>query len=213
MDAGRDAGLDVGMDAGDDDGGSEDADVQPIDAGPPPDGGPDLPDAAVIEGCEAVCTAPGFYCERPDGSCIGPARCVPLPEADVTCRDAVVCGCDRNPYPNACVARAAGVNVAFFDSCPDFSARDWCSLAEPPMGATWSCHPCFDEADCSDIPLATDWVCVGSSCTPGGEGSCQPAGGFNDCYYDHQCGGTMTCADPEIRVCEGSEFLVQGRCL
>lgn len=180
-DAGRDAGVVV-----------VDADVEPLD-------------------CESTCTAPGFYCVRPAGRCLGPATCVPLPTE--TCSTIVepVCGCDRRTYSNGCAAARAGVNVAQTGACPSFAAgTNWCARTPEPSG-TVGCERCFDDADCgSFFPR-----CIGSACVEGGEGQCAAFGGASTCYYDSDCGDDdERCEGAAVRDCDPDDPIayVQGTC-
>jgi von Willebrand factor type A domain len=92
---------------------------------------------------EPGCTAPDVcaktlpcavnqYCETPSYQCgtgVLPGHCVALPSG---CPGSgiSVCGCDGKVYPNACQARALGVDVSALDSCV------------PPAGS-FACGPYF----------------------------------------------------------------------
>jgi len=56
------------------------------------------------------------YCAKDLGDCDGIGACEPRPEACLEIYDPV-CGCNDNTYGNACMAAAAGMNIAYEGEC------------------------------------------------------------------------------------------------
>ena len=112
--------------------------------------------------CDFVVDACGH--ERSRGVCAPrPASCAPDSE--------VVCGCDRATYPSACLAQAAGSDVAHVGACADrcdaddVHASGTCDLA---LGWFWDGSACVSLSGC---------VCDGIDCGLAalGAGECDAA--------------------------------------
>jgi hypothetical protein len=88
------------------------------------------------EGCEGNddCNK-GSYCEKPMGDCEGEGVCA---EIETACTGVIdpVCGCDGETYANACLAGAAGVNVAYEGECKVNEPPD-CNEAYADLDELW----------------------------------------------------------------------------
>lgn len=68
------------------------------------------------------CGAEG-YCALPTGVCFGAGTCMERTVAEECSATVVtVCGCDETEYDHACLARAAGINLAYTSECPTLTA-------------------------------------------------------------------------------------------
>ena len=112
--------------------GSEDVTDEVTEPAPAEVSEPEVPELAIdptgetCGGIAAVQCPTGFYCQQEPGQCVevidGAGTCQPIPQA-CTREYRPVCGCDGQPYPNACDAAANGVSVAVEGEC-DSPATD-----------------------------------------------------------------------------------------
>jgi hypothetical protein len=176
VDAGRDAGpprVDAGRDGGT---------VVAPDAGRD-SGGTGARDAGGGGGCltNADC-APTDYCDfAAPFSCTGPGSCTVRPGI-CPAIFMPVCACNGMTYSNACVAAAAGENVASSGMCGS---------------TTPGC--CRTDFDCASVGRG---ACIGADPTAGIEGTCHDRGMLapGECWDDLDCGGG-TCVGARVCPC------------
>lgn len=109
----------------------------------------------------AQCAAASAYCARGVGDCAGAGSCTVRPQA---CPENIdpVCGCDGVTYSNACVAAAAGVNVAASGRCKRLCTGDE------------TCPPgevCELDTGCVEPRICAPGCHLDAECGPGG--ACQ----------------------------------------
>lgn len=141
-------------------------------------------------GIAGIECGPTQYCDYPDDACganDGDGVCAPITEGDCPAVDDPVCGCDGTVYGNACLANAAGVDVAA-DGCtppPDTfqcgtgfceTATELCTVtgndtaSPPPFFYSCGALP----AACAGVPASCD--CAADTATGCG-GTCEEVDG------------------------------------
>lgn len=122
------------------------------------------------------------FCQKPVGACSTNGSCESRPGVCPSTIDPV-CSCSGSTYDNACLAWAAGVNIASRGAC-----QQSCGL-NPTKGC------CFVDSDCNGGDR-----CVGSVCTAGGDGVCKPVKvAAGECWADADCPLGELCSG--VRIC------------